>query len=73
MAKATKNLVIKFALSDGKTTSSLNIPDPREDVAKADVMAVAQDIIDKNVMYFKGMSITKVASISIDVLPVELA
>lgn len=41
-----ETLLIEFAVENGKNTT-ISIPDPREDVTKADVVTVADEIVAK--------------------------
>ena len=53
--KSTLELI--FLLEDGKTTT-LELESPREDLAKADVVAVANDMIAKKAIVVGGRNIT---------------
>ena len=53
--KSTLELI--FLLEDGKTTT-LELESPRADLAKADVVAVANDMIAKKAIVVSGRNIT---------------
>ncbi len=46
-------LMIEFNLANNKTTT-VSIPDPREDVTKADVTAAADEIVEKKAVIASG-------------------
>ena len=46
-------LMIEFNLANNKTTT-VSIPDPREDVTKADVTAAADEIVEKKAVIAFG-------------------
>ncbi len=46
-------LMIEFNLENNKTTT-ISIPDPREDVTKADVTAAADEIVEKKAVIASG-------------------
>ena len=48
-----ETLLIEFAVENGKNTT-ISIPDPRADVAKADVAAAAEEIVAKKAVLSTG-------------------
>ena len=48
-----ETLLIEFTVENGKNTT-LSIPDPREDVTKADVVTAAEEIVDKKAVLSTG-------------------
>lgn len=52
-----ETLLIEFAVENGKNTT-ISIPDPRDDVAKADVTAAAEEIVAKKAVLSAGTPVT---------------
>ena len=48
-----ETLLIEFAVENGKNTT-ISIPDPREDVTKADVATAAEEIVAKKAVLSTG-------------------
>ena len=48
-----ETLLIEFTVENGKNTT-ISIPDPRDDVAKADVTAAAEEIVAKKAVLSAG-------------------
>ena len=52
----TKTLQMVFLTSEGKETV-ISVSDPKDDLTLAQVQAVMQDIIDKNIFVVKGSTL----------------